>query len=82
MKQTPTETHEGFLLRKSKVDLPLSNEYLDPKLQQDLLISHLFANSRRRISEIARLGVKPRKIVESLLAQGVVWERRQVKRAA
>jgi len=79
----PTDTHEGFLLRKSKTDLPLCNEALAPALQQELLICHLFANNRYSLSEIARrFGLEIRDIIECLLAQDVIWDRRQTKRAA
>jgi len=39
------EKHDGFILRKSKIELPLRINALDAALQRDLLISHLFANN-------------------------------------
>ncbi len=80
MEGTATERHEGFILRKSKIQLPLGNEHLSADLQQDLLICHLFVNNRHSVADIARrFGLKARDIIESLLAQEVIWERRQAK---
>jgi hypothetical protein len=77
MEDSPAEMHDGFVLRKPKFDLPLSNEALDPRLQQDLLICHLFANNRHSIAEIARrFSLDARSIIEILLCQQVVWDRR------
>ncbi len=83
MEGTPTETHDGFILRKSKIELPLGNEDLSPELQQDLLICHLFVNNRHPITDIARrFGLESRNVIETLLAQEVIWERRQAKGVA
>ena len=76
------EMHEGFILRKPKIDLPLSNEALDPRLRRDLLICHLFANNGYPISDISRhFDLEARSIIECL-EQEVIWDRRQAKRVA
>jgi hypothetical protein len=78
MEGSPAETHDGFVLRKPKFDLPLSNEALDPALQQELLICHLFTNNRHSIADIAdRFSLDVRTIIEILLFQEVIWDRRR-----
>jgi hypothetical protein len=72
----PTETHDGFYLRQTKVELPLDNGHLDPKDQWDLLICHLFVNRKSPISAIARLGIDRPRIVQALLDHGAIRERR------
>jgi hypothetical protein len=62
---SPAQTHDGFVLRKPKFDLPLSNEALDPTLQQELLICHLFNNNRDSIADIAhRFSLDVRTIID------------------
>jgi hypothetical protein len=78
----PTETHDGFYLRQTKIELPLDNGALDPQDQLDLLICHLFVNRRSPISAIMRLGIDRPRIVQALLEQGAIQERRQGPRAA
>jgi len=73
---------EGFRLRQTKLELPLDNSGLDPQLQMDLLICHLFINEARPISAITQLGEDYPTVVRALLEQGIVWERRQKPRSA
>ena len=78
MEDHPAEMNDGFILRKPKIDLPLSNGALDPGLQRDLLICHLFANNRYPIADIAhRFSLDAGNIIEILLSQQVVWDRRR-----
>jgi hypothetical protein len=79
----PNKTHDGFGLRKIKIDLPLGNEALDPQLQRDLLICHLFVNNRHRVADIARrFDLEIRTVIKSLLSQEVIGDRRRPDLAA
>jgi hypothetical protein len=53
----PKGTHQGFQLRRTKIELPLDNASLDQEAQLDLLISYLFVNGRYAISRLTRLGL-------------------------
>jgi hypothetical protein len=75
-------TQDGFYLRQTKVELPLDNSGLDPKDQWNRLICHLFVNNKRSISAITRFGVDRPRIVQALLEQGAIRERRHGSRAA
>jgi hypothetical protein len=78
----PTKTHDGFHLSQTKIELPLdnaSNASLDPKLQMDLLLCHLFVNAQRCISDITRIGEDYESVVRTLLEQGVIADRRQMQ---
>jgi len=75
----PTETHDGFHLRQSKIELPLDNASLDPKLQMDLRICHLFVKTQHCISDITRIGEDYESVVRTLLEQGVIADRRQME---
>ncbi len=77
-----TKTVEGFRVRQTKFELPLDNGNLDPQLQTDLLICHLFVNERRSISAITRIGADYSSVVRALLEHGIVWDRRQKPRSA
>ena len=70
-------THEGFQLRRARIELPLDNAGLDEETQLDLLICYLFVNERRPVSELARIGLDHERTVQALLEQGMVWDRRQ-----
>jgi hypothetical protein len=76
------QTRDGFYLRKTRFELPLDNGALDPKTQLDLLICHLFVNEKRSIWSIMRLGFDRRRIVQALLEQGAICDRRLSSRAA
>jgi hypothetical protein len=79
MERASKERHDGFILRKARIDLPLRINAQDAELQRDLLICHLFANNRYSTSEIAgRFGLENRNVIGSLLAQKVVFDRRQI----
>jgi hypothetical protein len=81
-KKSP-DMHEGFVLRRSTLDLPLSNEALAPEFQQDLLICHLFVNKRRTVSQIMLcFELQLRDVIECLLRHGVISDRRQARPAA
>jgi len=69
--------HDGFCLRQTRVELPLENSGLDPKLQTDLLICHMFVNIGLPISVITAIGEDYPTVVRALLEQGVVWDRRR-----
>jgi hypothetical protein len=75
----PTETHDGFHLSQTKIELSLDNACLDPKLQMDLLLCHLFVNAQRCISDITRIGEDYESVVRTLLEQGVIADRRQMQ---
>ena len=72
-----TEMHAGFHLLQTKVELPFNNGGLDPQLQMDLLICHLFVNDKRSISTITLIGEDSRSVVQALLRQKVIKDRRQ-----
>ena len=74
----PTEhvDRDGFRILRSRVELPFDNAGLDPELQTDLLICHLFVNDGRSIAEITRIGLDPKRIVEALLEHSVIEDRR------
>jgi hypothetical protein len=69
--------HDGFCLRQTRLELPLENSGLDPKLQTDLLICHMFVNVGLPISVITGIGEDYPTVVRALLEQGVVWDRRR-----
>jgi hypothetical protein len=71
------QTRDGFHLRKTRFELPFDNGGLDSKTQLDLLICHLFVNDQRSISAITHIGIDRPSIVQALLEQGVIYERRQ-----
>ncbi len=73
----PEETHEGFQLRTTRIELPLDNASLDEDTQLDLLICHLFVNERRPVSALARIGLGYKRTVQALLERRVVRDRRQ-----
>jgi len=75
------KTHDGFQLRKTKVELPFDNSGLDLKTQMDLLICHLFVNDGRSIAAITRIGLDRQSIIQTLLDQGVISDRRQQQKA-
>ena len=70
-------THDGFCLRQTRVELPLENSDLNPKLQTDLLICHMFVNVGLPISVITAIIEDYPTVVRALLEQGVVWDRRR-----
>jgi hypothetical protein len=80
MGRASMERHDGFILRKARIDLPFGINTPHAELQRDLLICHLFANNRYSTSEIAgRFGLDNCDIIDSLLAQRVVvFDRRQI----
>jgi hypothetical protein len=57
----------------------LDNASLDPKVQTDLLICHLFVNTQRCISHITRIAEDYEDVVRTLLEQGVIADRRQMQ---
>ena len=71
------DTHDGFQLRKAKIELPLDNADLDENIQWNLLICHLFVNRRSSISSITRIGLDCQRVVRTLIEQGMIWDRRQ-----
>jgi len=82
-KTLPTKKRrEGFDFRQTRVELPLDNGGLNPKTQLDLLICHLFINEKRSISGIMHLGFDRRRIIQALLEQGAIYDRRRISRAA
>ena len=73
-----TETHAGFHLCQTRVELPLDNGSLDPKTQLDLLICHLFINQELTISDIAcALNEDRWLVILALLEKGILKDRRQ-----
>jgi hypothetical protein len=78
---TNEKSHEGFRLSQTRVGLPLDNGGMTPKTQLDLLICHLFVNEKRPISGITRLGFDRRRIIQALLQQGAICDRRLSSRA-
>lgn len=81
-KITDKQVQEGFRLSQTKVELPLDNGGMNPKTQLDLLICHLFINEKRSISAIMRLGFDRRRIIQALLEEGAIYDRRLSSRAA
>jgi hypothetical protein len=79
---TDKQPQEGFHLCQTRVELPLDNGGLNPKTQLDLLICHLFINEKRSISGIMHLGFDRRRIIQALLEQGAICDRRLSSRAA
>jgi hypothetical protein len=75
----PTEhrDRDGFRILQTRVELPLDNAGLDPELQTDLLICHLFVNDGRSIAAITHLGFDRQRIVGALLEHSVIQNRRQ-----
>jgi len=74
---SPTKTRDGFRVLQTRVELPFDNAALDPELQTDLLICHLFVNDGRSIEAIARIGLDRERVVEALLEHGAIQDRRQ-----
>jgi hypothetical protein len=72
-----TETHSGFHILQTKVELPFNNASVDPQLQMDLLICHLFVNDKRSIPAITLIGEDSRSIIQALLRQKVIKDRRR-----
>jgi hypothetical protein len=81
-KTTNKQAQDGFHLRQTSMELPLDNGGMNPKTQLDLLICHLFINERRSISAIMRLGFDRRRIIQALLEEGGIYDRRVSPRAA
>jgi hypothetical protein len=73
----PTKTRDGFRVLQARVELPFDNAALDPELQTDLLICHLFVNDGRSIEAIARIGLDRERVVEALLEHGAIQDRRR-----
>jgi hypothetical protein len=78
----PTEhrDRDGFRILRTRVELPMDNARLDPELQTDLLICHLFVNDGRSIAAITRIGLDRQRIVEALLEHCVIEKRRHIFR--
>lgn len=72
---------EKLLIQWQQVELPLSNGSLDPRIQWDLLICHLFVKCKRSISAITRLGIDRARIIRALLEYGAIEERRHGSQA-
>ena len=74
----PTEhrDRDGFRILQTRVELPFDNAGLDPELQTDLLICHLFVNGGRSIAAITQIGLDRQRIVGTLLEHGIIQDRR------
>jgi hypothetical protein len=77
---TYEKAHEELDFRQTRVELPLDNGSLDPETQLDLLICHLYVNEKRSIWSIIRLGFDRRRIIQALLEQGAIHDRRMSSR--
>jgi hypothetical protein len=73
---SPTKTRYGFRVLRTRIELPFDNAALDPKLQTDLLICHLFVNDGLSIAAITRIGLDRQRIVGALIEHGVIQDRR------
>ena len=83
MAQYLSQTRDGFQLTTNRFELPEGISTLDPLTKRDVAICHLFLNRRMAVADIVWfLDEEKRTIVQTLLEQGVVYDRRNETRSA
>ena len=81
MKQSTSSTRDGFRLIKDRFALPKDTSGLDLKSTHAIKICDLFINEKLHVGDIVRLLHDDRgKVVHTLLAEGVIEERRKKPR--
>ena len=77
------DKRDGFELGSTNLVLPADLTSLDNQNRRDLTICHLFINQQLTIADVARVLDEDRRyIILTLLAKGVIKERRQAPRPA
>ena len=81
MKQYISSTRDGFRILKDRFALPENSLGLDIKSMHANRICDLFLNENRHLSDIVRLVRDDRgSVINTLLEQGVIEERRKKRR--
>jgi hypothetical protein len=77
MKQSTSETRDGFQVIKDRFTLPKDTTALDPKTRRAVTICNLFLNHKLSLSDIVRLLDEDNgRVVLALLEREIIRDRR------
>jgi hypothetical protein len=77
MKQSASETRDGFQLNRDQFTLPKETSALDPKTKRAVTICNLFLNHKLGLSDIVRLLDEDNgRVVLALLEREIIQDRR------